>query len=61
MNSWAIISNGQILNIVIANDSDYKNPIYTWVKLINLYGSDGNPITIGSLYDGSNFTTPSGN
>lgn len=58
---WAMIQNGVVINTVMASDSDYKYPPYTWVKLTNLYGSDGNPITIGSLYDGTNFTTPVGN
>jgi hypothetical protein len=58
---WAVIQNGVVVNTVVASDSDYKDPNYTWVKVTNLYGSDGNAISTGSLYDGVNFTTPSGN
>jgi hypothetical protein len=58
---WAVIQNGVVTNTVYASNNDYKDPAYIWVELINLYGADGNPITIGSLYDGTNFTTPAGN
>jgi hypothetical protein len=58
---WCKIQNGVVMNTVVASDSDFKDPAYIWVKPSSLYGSDGNPITIGSLYDGANFTTPSGN
>lgn len=56
-----MILNGVVFNIVVAQESDYKYPPYIWVQLTNLYGSDGNPISPGSLYDGVNFTSPSGN
>jgi hypothetical protein len=52
---YAQIQSGIVVNMIIAQATDYFDPTYTWVDLTNLYCIDGTPIQIGCTYDGTNF------
>jgi hypothetical protein len=59
---YAKIGNGAVVNVQVAEFTDYFDPAFTWVDLTatSAYCSDGTAIVIGTLYDGSNFTQPTG-
>lgn len=59
MNVWAMILNGTIVNIVYANNSDYKYLPYVWVEISGYPAANGYMPGIGwTTTDNINFTAP---
>lgn len=54
MSVWAMIQNGVVINMVIAAESDAKDPTYAWVDVA---GIEPTPV-IGVSYDGAHFSIP---
>jgi hypothetical protein len=59
-NVYAKIQNGSVINMQVAQLTDYFDPAFTWVQITTQTCTDGSPVQIGCTYDGSNFTAPSG-
>lgn len=53
--TYAQILAGTVINMIVAQPTDYFDPAYIWVDLTDLYCIDGSPIQIGCTYDGTNF------
>lgn len=59
---YAKIQSGVVVNLQMMTPSvDTFDPTFIWVDLStsSFYCADGTAITIGTLYDGTNFTQPS--
>jgi hypothetical protein len=62
INTYAKIQNGIVVNMQLAQASDYFDPSFTWVIITTQVCSDGSPVQIGcATTDNVNFTPQSGN
>jgi hypothetical protein len=52
--TYAQISNGAVINMILASVGDYFDPAFVWVDVTSLSPQPG----IGWAYDGTNFTAP---
>jgi hypothetical protein len=60
-NIYAKIQNGNVVNMQVAQSTDYFDPTFTWVQITTQVCTDNSPVQIGcTTTDNVNFTPPAG-